>query len=326
MKTLSTIKLFAVASLLFINISCKKEQETMRFAAPNAANFKSLRNKALHDLTQNKTFNAEDGIVFTSTKGTTVTIHASCLEDADGTPITGEVQLSFVEIYDKGNMVITNKPVMGRNQDGDLLPLVTGGEFDIRITQGNKILKPRCSYNVSVPANLTGDLDYGMILWQGNINADGNLEWDNGDNAGGQEQGLRADEKTNSYNIWNGQFGWTNVDRFYSHTGPKTQIKVVVPSAYNNENAAVYLAYEDQPNLLAQLDTYNQAEKFFSEHYGFVPVGIKLHVIFTSESNGSIAYAIKEVTVADNSVIHISESELNTASQSQLVALINVLN
>lgn len=326
MKTLSTIKLFAVASLLFINISCKKEQETMRFATPNAANFKSLRNKALHDLTQNKTFKAEDGIVFTSTKGTTVTIYASCLEDASGNPITGEVQLSFVEIYDKGNMVITNKPVMGRNQDGDLLPLVTGGEFDIRIMQGNKNLKPRCSYNVTVPANLTGDLDYGMILWQGNINADGNLEWDNGDNAGGQEQGLRVDEKTNSYNIWNGQFGWTNVDRFYSHTGPKTQIKVVVPSAYNNENSAVYLAYEDQPNLLAQLDTYNQAEKFFSEHYGFVPVGIKLHVIFTSESNGSIAYAIKEVTITDNSVINISESELNTASQSQLVALINALN
>jgi len=326
MKTLSTIKLLAAASLLFINISCKKEQETMRFANPNAANFQSLRNKALHDLTQNKTFNSEDGIVFTSTNGTKVTIPAGCLEDLDGNPVSGEVQLSFVEIYDKGNMVVTNKPVMGRNQDGDLLPLVTGGEFDIQITQGTKILKSPCSYSVVVPANLTGDLDYGMVLWQGNINADGNLEWDTADKEAGQERGLRADEKTNSYNIWNGQFGWTNVDRFYSHTGPKTQIKVAVPNVYNNENSAVYLAYEDQPNLLAQLDTYNEAENFFSEHYGFVPVGIKLHVIFTSESNGSIVYAIREVTIADGSVVNISESDLNTTSQSQLITLINALN
>lgn len=327
MKTLSTIKVLTVALLVLVTASCKKDSVKMGLAKPNAANFQSLRNKALADLVQSKTFKAEDGLVFTSTKGAKLKIQSSCLTDLNGNAITGDVTLSFVEIYDRGNMVTTNKPVMGKDNMGNMLPLVTGGEFNLEIKQGNKLLKSGCTFTLEVPSTNTGNFDPNMILWQGNINEDGNLEWNDAKGAqGGDGNILRGDEKGGSYNIWANQFGWTNVDRFYSFSGPKTQIKVTVPEGYNNENAGVYLAYEDQPGLLAQLDTYSASGSYFSEHYGFVPVGMQLHVIFVSESNGSVVYAIKQATIAADAIIHIDEDELNSSTMTNLVTLINNLN
>src|SRR5690606_15987683 len=105
-------------------------------------------------------------------------------------------------------------------------------------------------FTVSVPASNTGALDSEMKLWEGNIDEDGNLAWEekNRDGAQGKEAGMGANTQTARYDIWDSEFGWANVDRFYNDPRPKTQIKVTVPSGYNNENSGVYLAYEGEPN------------------------------------------------------------------------------
>ena len=78
--------------------------------------------------------------------------------------------------------------------------------------------------------------------------------------------------------------------------------------------------------MLAQLDTYDTEDKFFSEHYGFVPIGMTLHVIFVSESNGSVVYAIKQATIVANGTITISSDDLDTTTKNNLISLINALN
>ncbi|MFD2539134.1 hypothetical protein [Sphingobacterium chuzhouense] len=57
---------------------------------------------------------------------------------------------------------------------------------------------------------------------------------------------------------------------------------------------------------------------------GFYRQTVKL--IFTSESNGEIVYAIKQVTVVNGLTVAISESELNTTTKNNLVNLINALH
>lgn len=324
MKKTFTTKLFAIlcCTALF-TFSCKNDGTDLRLAPASSAKFKELRAQALNDLVQTATFKAEDGIDFTSSKGAKVLINGGCLQDLDNNPITGDVTLSFVEIYDRGNMVATNKPVMGKDNDGNLLPLVTGGEYNIEIKQGNNVLQSGCFFNVTIPASNTGELDTDMILWKGTIDDDGNLVWED---AGERQGNVNPDETATSYSIWEGDFGWTNVDRFYNDPRPKTQIKVSVPEGYNNENSGVFLAYEGEPNVLAQLDTYNTTEHYFSEHYGFVPVGMTLHVIFVSESNGHVVYAIKQATIAADSTIAIQDSDLNTTTKNNLINMINALN
>ncbi|HMR18013.1 MAG TPA: hypothetical protein PKA53_01825 [Sphingobacterium sp.] len=326
MKKNITTKLLAILCCVSVfTVSCKNDATEIGLAAPSAANFKALRNQALKDLVQSKTFKAEDGITFTSAKGAKFSIGGNCLLDENNNNVSGDVTLSFIEIYDRGNMVATNKPVMGKDNDGNLLPLVTGGEYDIKIEQDGKELHPGCMFQVYIPAANTGSLDGSMILWKGEINDDGNLQWEEV-KAAGQEGGLRANEQSVGYDIWGNEFGWANVDRFYSDPRPKTQIKVTVPEGYNNQNSGVYLAYENEPNVLAQLDTYDTEERFFSEHYGFIPVGMNLHVIFVSESNGYVVYAIKPATIVADGTIAIQNDDIATTTKNNLITLINALN
>lgn len=328
MKTNFTSKLIALLlSASFVTLSCKNEAIDLGLALPSATAFKDLRADALKDLIQTKTFKAQDGVEFTSEKGAKIKINSNCLRDQGGALVMGDVTLSFVEIYDRGNMVMTNKPVMGKDGAGDLKPLVTGGQYNIQVKQGNDVLRPGCPFTVSVPASNTGNLDSGMKLWRGNIDQEGNLAWEEKNpNGQGKEAGMDVNKEMVKYDIWDTEFGWTNVDRFYNDTRPKTQIKVTVPAGYNSNNAAVYLAYEGEKNVLAQLDTYDVQDHYFSEHYGFIPVGMNLHVIFVSESNGTVVYAIKKATIIQNGVIVVHAGEMQTGTKSNLVNLINGLN
>lgn len=327
MKRTFTFKTLAVLLCAsFIATSCKNDGIETEIAGPSAAAFKEMRAQSLQDLTQTKTFKAEDGVVFTSSKGAKVTIHPNCLRDASNNLVSGDVALSFVEIYDRGNMVMTNKPVMGKDASGNLLPLVTGGEYNIQVKQGDKVLKPGCTFSVTVPAANTGGLDMDMKLWKGNINEAGDLVWEEVNPEGqGKEAGIGPNTETARYDIWGDSFGWANVDRFYNDARPKTQIKVVVPAEYNKENSGVFLAYEGEPNVLALLDTYDSKDHFFSEHYGFVPVGLNLHIVFVSESNGAVAYAIRKVKIEDKGIITIGKEEIKRETKSNLVNMINNL-
>jgi len=344
MKKLFT-KLTAIALLFSCTISCSKDedpQNNIQIAPPNASSFMHLRNQALANITQSVTFKAEDGLHFVSEKGAVLDIGAGDLFDDQWSTVLGDVTLSFIEIYDRGNMVATNKALMGRNSNGDLLPLITGGQFFVEVRQGDQVLRPGGHYNLSVKAAHTGGLDNDMLLWQGEINAFGNLVWEEVDtdiDQGGEIDeegnpigggigvaGFDTNTASNTYDFFLNNFGWANVDRFAIDPRPKTKIKVVVPEAYNATNAAVYLAYEDTPGLLAQLDIYQGAEKLFTEHYGFVPIGITLHVIFVTESNGAYAFAIKQATINEDDVITILDDDLQISTEENLVAQINALN
>lgn len=326
MKTTITISRLAAlilcSSLLFT--SCKNDTALDNLKnTPTAAAFKALRATALADITQHKTFEAADGVTFTSAKGAVVTIAPNCIQTAAGDAATGTATLSFVEMYDRGNMVLTNKSLMCKDSNGDLLPLVTEGQYNLRLTQGTNNLKSGCYFNITVPAVHTGGIDNDMKLWTGTVDENDNIIWD--ENKGGKE-GLGINDISTSYNIWDNTFGWTNIDRFYADTRPKTKIKVAVPTGYNNTNAAVYPAYEGEPKVLAQLDVYNTADKYFSEHYGFIPVDMNVHLIFVSENNGSVAYTIKKVKIAANAIISIADAEIKIATKEQLIALINNLD
>lgn len=293
---------------------------------PTASAFKSISEKGLKKNTQNFTITAGTGVVtLTSAKGVKLTLNGDCLTK-NGNPVTGQVEIEYVELFDKGNMLISNKPTMGVMPDGKKSLLISGGEFFIKATQGGVELKTSCYMNLVVPTALTNGLDNAMTLWDGVIDERGELAWEqpkpNADGTGGK--GGVQGEGANYY-VTFGKFGWTNVDRFYSDPRPKTTLLVKAPEGYNNENSAVYLSYDGEgTNALAKLDTYTSAG-LFSEHYGQIPIGLKCHVIFATEANGQWRYAIKAVTVAANDVYTFTLAETTVGTEAQLVAAINAI-
>lgn len=314
-------------SLIFATIlftSCNPDDDgtssTIQYV-PDAEAFSALKDQALENVTQNFQFNSDDGnMTLTSEAGVQININGDCLT-LNGNEITGQVDIEFVELFEKGNMLTTNKPTMGKLPNGDKALLISGGEFFIEATQNGNQLATNCDIQLVIPASLTGGPDTEMTLWEGQIDNEDNLTWEELLPAVGEGEVF---VEANSYYAFL-DFGWTNVDRFYSDTRPKTPIQVQPPAGYTNLNSAVYLSYDGEAPALANLDTFDNATNIFSEHYGQIPIGLECHVIFVTEDNGVWRYAIKPVTIIANHVITFTLEDTNTGTEAGLTALINAL-
>jgi hypothetical protein len=321
---------FRKIGLLFLALaafaSCDDSEGDNKVTPPSASEFAAVRDNALAGKTQHFTATAGDGtITITSAKGVKLNINGNCLTK-NGNAVTGTIDIEYVELFDKGSMLVTNKPTMGLMADGKKNLLISGGEFFIKATQGGVALQTSCSMSMIVPTTLTGGLDNTMTLWTGVIDEAEELVWReakagaDGANGKGGVQG-----EGNNYYVTFGNFGWTNVDRFYSDPRPKTTILVDAPEGYDNNNCAIYLSYDGEgTNALAKLDTYTAAG-LFSEHYGQIPVGLACHIIFATEDNGQWRYAIKGVTIAANQTYSFTLAETTVGSEAQLVAAINAI-
>lgn len=317
------IGLLFLALTAFASCDNNDAEDNNLILPPSAAAFKGINEAGIKKNTQNFTITAASGVVsFTSAKGVKVNINGDCLTK-NGVPVTGAVAIEYIELFDKGNMLITNKPTMGITADGKKNLLISGGEFFIKATQNGVELKTSCSINMMVPTALTNGVDNKMTLWTGAIDDAGELAWREAKDAAGGKGGVQAEG--NNYYVTFGSFGWTNVDRFYSDPRPKTTILADAPDGYDNTNSAIYLSYDGEgQNALAKLDTYTAAG-LFSEHYGQIPIGLACHVIFATEDNGQWRYAIKAVTVAANDVYTFTLAETTVGTEAQLIAAINAI-
>jgi len=314
-----------LTALLFTSCSKNDDSDDPIVILPTAEDYSNLQKEALENLTQHFQFNADDGnINLTSNKGVEIYINAGCLT-LNGNPVTGQVDLEFVELFDKGNMLTTNKPTMGILPNGDKALLISGGEFYVSATQNGTDLETTCAFQMIIPADLTGGPDNEMTLWEGRIDADGNLAWEEEEkDATGQGEGGVFAEGNQYYGFFQ-SFGWSNVDRFYNDPRPKTTILVGVPEGYNNTNSSVYLSYDGEDTGLANLDTYDSETGLFSEHYGQIPIGLECHIIFATEEGDNWKYAIKSATIEENGVITFTNGETSIATEDQLTTIINNL-
>ena len=319
-----TIGLLVVTSLTFINCS-NDDNQNPEPAKPTAQELKTIRDKAMEDVSQTFTLGAGENIkTFTSEKGVEFTLDRSCL-NLNGNSVTGAITVEFAEVFDGGTMLTTHKTTMGNLGGGVKGMIISGGEFFLNAKSGSQQLALNCGVNFKIPANLTGGIEPGMLLWTGVIDAEGDIEWNRKDAGGANGGGVDAGGQGSNaayYAVFS-QFGWTNVDRFYSDPRPKTTIQATAPAGYDNTNCAIYLHYDGEPNGLANLDTYNAG--VFSEHYGQIPIGLACHIIFATEENGQWRYAIKPATITANTTYNFTMGETVLGTESQLEAAINAL-
>lgn len=323
---------FRTIGLLFLGVlsmaSCSNDDtpENETIFRPSTGEWYALRNEAITKQTQNFTITEASGTVtLTSAKGVKIMINRDNLRK-NGIAVTGPIKIEYIELFDKGTMLATNKPTMGLMANGDKSLLISGGEFYIKATQDGVTLESIANMTLLVPTSLTDGLDTAMTLWIGNTEDKDNLVWRNAVDAAGTNGGKGGVQgEGNNYYVSFGNFGWTNVDRFYSDPRPKTTILAAPPTGYDNTNSAIYLSYDGEgQNALAKLDTYTAAG-LFSEHYGQIPIGLACHVIFATEDNGQWRWAIKGVTVAANDVYTFTLSETTVGTEAQLVAAINAI-
>ena len=278
---------------------------------PSPEAFARLTIRSRDALTQQFSVDAEEFSTVKAEGGTNVYLWPNSLVDSDGNLVTGLVDVELIEVFDKGSMLVTDVPTNGLNDNGEIAQLVSGGEFYVNASQNGEDLDNDRPYMLTTPADATGGPDSAMSLFKldGADPETGAAAWverdpeDNVDQVWveGGADGDKGDTANTQYGFLTGEFGWSNIDRWYSDPRPKTTIHVEVPNGWDDENCAVYLSYDGE-NSLARFDTYDDTTGLFSEHYGLIPIGLEVHIIFMTELDGDFSYSIQQTTIVDNHV------------------------
>ncbi|MCF6180514.1 hypothetical protein [Lutibacter sp.] len=326
-KVVSSILKNVVGISLLVFVTSCNPKEDIQPPLPDGAALNQRFDDNRANAVQEFTIDASTGGVITGTQGTKVTFQPNSF-GLNGTPVTGNVTVKLIEIYDKASMLLKNKSTLGMRANGDKEVLKSAGEFFINAEQDTNNLELLEMASVESRPIDFADLDGGMQIFRGDDDTNGNwIETDednDGENDNAQiKDGGGANGEFATYNYDIGDFGWTNLDRWYNFTGPKTQLYIDVPNEFNQENCAVYLSYDGEPTALARMDVWDTALEMFTEHYGMIPIGQQVHIIMVAEINGQLNYAIQGTTIVDGHIEVISS--LTPITQPALEALINGL-
>jgi len=301
MKNLiGTLCAFLMLALLLT--ACRDDDESQS-EVPTPEEFQSLRQTALDNITQNFQFNPQGGITSaTSSQGVRLDIF-SCT-DASGNPTAGVIDLEYVEIFDRGTMLVTNKPTVGISPSGEEGILISGGEFFLDATQNGAQLDA-CAINATIPTDLTGGVDFNMSLWTGNIDADGDLTW-----VADTTSGIEMD--TSAYFVFTDEFGWINCDVFWNDPRPRTAVTVETPTDYDETNSAVYFSIVGETSGLGRAG-------------GQFPIGQEAHFIFATAEDDDWRYAVQAVTISEDEIVTFNLDDTTVVTESELIDIINAL-
>ncbi|TCK65056.1 lumazine binding protein [Winogradskyella wandonensis] len=330
MKTIKSIfKTLIITAITFTSCESSDDRDNdcdgVVCNPASAAEFQNLKENAREALKQDFQLTVEDGITtLTTANGVSVSINGACLT-VNGSPATGIIDVELIEIFDKANMLKTNRTTLGTLPGGDKAMLLTGGEFLIEAFQNGNEVVTNCPLELQIPSNLTGGTDPAMELWTGRVDENDNITWDEME-GGPQGMGGEVFSEGGQYYAFFNDFGWSNVDRFYNDPRPKTTILVAPPAGYDNTNSAVYISYDGEDTGLANMDVYDPVDGLFSEHYGQIPIGLECHVIFAAPNDtGGWVYHIQSVTIAANDQIMFNAGDLISATDAELTSAINAL-
>ena len=170
-KNLKNIALLIIASVTAASCSTENSTTETPNYVPSAQAFAALQNAALSSVTQNYVLTAENGITtFNSPKGVTIKINGGSLRK-NGNPVTGSVDVKYIEVFDTGKMLTTDKTTMGLQANGQMSLIISGGEFFIEAKQAGVLLTTVSPIELVIPGALTGGINTAMRLWTGQLPA-----------------------------------------------------------------------------------------------------------------------------------------------------------
>jgi hypothetical protein len=176
---------------------------------------------------------------------------------ADGTPVTGQVNVSLVEALTIGDMIMLNKQTVG-NDNGTLRVLVSGGAINVYARQGGNTVRITESGLIArVPTNVG---DPAMELFTGSEDAQGNIIWDPIDSSGITVDPAYYDSTDYTYtfpyyfnySLALTNFNWINCD--YFNTSPNvTTVSATIPAGQSPDSTRVWIAL---PSINSVMSAY----------------------------------------------------------------------
>jgi len=293
-------------------VGCKKDDDQAATpdlpGVPATNAMLAIFQQHVEDATQVFTLNAASGGVVNGQEGVTMFFPPNAFRTLSGAAVTGTVQVELVEALTVGDMLWLNKRTVG-NDNGQLRPLVSGGQYFLNATQGGQQLQlaENAGY-VNVPA--PNGVDPNMQLFSGDVDPNGIITWDPFGNAGGLGQ------DSLSYSFPNDSLGWINCDYFMNQS-PITGVQAVCPSDHNESNTLVWLVFPDMNSLT---NMYSIDENIFGTGGSYqVPVGINVQIIALSNLDGTYSWATASTSVTAGMSVDLTFEPTTLADFEQYV-------
>lgn len=337
MKYSYLFKICSTLLVLFISLACEKEykaggplKSTTDLNDDIIVIDESLGNffdDKVSSATQRYTADARYGNIIKGSKGVILSIPANAFKDNSGNLITGDVDVEIIEIYEREDMLLLNKSTNAiRNSESGIL--ISGGQLYINAFYNGEQVFLDKSIEVDIPTENTGGADFQMKLWDGEIQANGDMLWSESsipmtikDSAVASLDSFNF-QNVNLYNINITGFGWVNCDKWYSDPRPKSIVSTLLPEGYSNLNSKVFYTYVNEPNLLGNLRSYDLETGVFYDYSG-VPIGIEMHLIALANIEDQLYYQIITTTVVENHLEIFSDMQLVT--EEDLEAAVQIL-
>jgi hypothetical protein len=327
LKNVLKLNLAIVLLSTIVLFSCKKEKDEEN-PTPNGQALESRIIENRKDAVQQFTIDPAVGGLIIGEQGTKVYFPPNSF-GLNGQPVTGNVEVELIEIYDKGSAVLLDMSTTGKKPNGDEEALNSAGEFFLNAKQGEtdlELLNPAIITSKGVNPE---DFEP-MNVFRAGDNLEDKDKWEEADeDEDGETDEADAHEgegPTGDYVLVSifdvSSFGWTNLDRWYSFTGPKTTLFVDVPDGFDQTNSNVYLSYDGETGL-AKMDIWDTDQEMFTEHYGSLPIGMDVHFIMIADIDGQLYYKIQGNTIVDNHIEVIED--LQPISEQDLSNAINAL-
>ena len=279
--------------------ACKKEETTPNNSnpsnpgggststfTPSASHLASFQKDNLNNSRQSFVINIDNPVQITGNQGTRIQFTSSSLVDAQGNTVTGNVEISLVEVLNEADMILMNKPTVGLN-NGIRQTLVTGGEILLDVQQNgqNLFLDQGASVQIEVP---TENPDSNMEIFAAGPDSDETI-WESLDTA---SINVTQDTTGNNsyYNFFCDSLRWINCDYFWDYNGALTEIIMNLPDGLNFGNTRNFILIKNQDLVVGVYSATSNNMPFIGDGYR-MPVGFDVHFISIGVDSEDNLYA-----------------------------------
>jgi len=203
------MRLFALFLFIaFLVSSCQPEMSDVRPVQPVYTSIQAFQAKS-KAASQSFAANSSNTISLQGAKGSRFVFPANAFVTQSGQPVTGNVAIEVKEILKPVDMILSDMSTMS-----DSLPLESGGQFFIRVTQNNEELKLAPGRQVQVQVVVDTPM-VDMRVFTGQVTPTGNVNWQLSTN---QTNVVRQDTALGAGGLVHSMFAntvnWLNIDKF----------------------------------------------------------------------------------------------------------------
>jgi hypothetical protein len=273
---------------------CSKDEPSTGPAptsAPDEPVFQAFFEANVADATQNFTVSAATGGEVIGTSGTRLIFEPGAFLYANGSPVTGSVNVTLVEVLGIGDMIWLNKQTVG-NDNGTRRMLRSGGAMNITATQGGNTLRiGQGGLTVQVPTEVG---DPSMELFAGVEDENGNMVWNRMDSS---VVSVVIDYVDLTYNFTADSLMWINCDYFFSYPNI-TPLSATIPDGQPVDSTQVWIAFPSENSVVTLYPTGGQV---FGTGFGFeVPVGMQAVIVGLRASTNGFYSSFTPITITAN--------------------------